>query len=257
MKISSLALAMVAGASLDGCATVMNGTNIDYMTQTDPTGADIVFLNGLKCTSPCTLELKRGADTRVDIAKPGYEPVYVLVPSRLAGSTFGNILAGGIIGGGVDGGNGASNTLFPRPLKVRLAPAGSGQKAMLLDKDGMEIFTVDDHNDKVRADVAKTIGADLAGMGNSNANKRLRQCNGKGRCQRWCRPFPLARPDRPPMHVRHRDPGAGKRPVRKLALARFAESGPSLAAHQSRAKIAPEASVLKPDTSTFCSSGNG
>ena len=123
-----------------------------------------MFLNGLKCTSPCTLELKRGADTRVDIAKPGYEPVYVLVQSRLAGSTFGNILAGGIIGGVVDGGNGASNTLYPRPLMVRLAPAGSGQPAMLLDKDGKEITSVDEHNEKVRADVAKTIGAELAGM---------------------------------------------------------------------------------------------
>lgn len=170
MQFKSLVLAVVAGTSLGGCATVMNGTNVDYMTQTDPSGADIVFLNGLKCTSPCTLELKRGADTRVDINKPGYEPVYVLVQSRLAGSTFGNILAGGIIGGVVDGGNGASNTLFPRPLKVRLAPAGSGQEAMLLDKDGKEIMSVAEHNDKVRADVAKTIGADLAGMGGSGTN---------------------------------------------------------------------------------------
>ncbi len=170
MQFKSLVLAVVAGASLSGCATVMNGTNIDYMTQTDPTGADIVFLNGLKCTSPCTLELKRGADTRIDINKPGYEPVYVLVQSRLAGSTFGNILAGGIIGGVVDGGNGASNTLYPRPLKVRLAPVGSGQKAMLLDKDGKEISSVDDHNDKVRADVAKTIGSELAGMGAAPRN---------------------------------------------------------------------------------------
>lgn len=170
MKFKSLVLAVVAGTSLGGCATVMNGTNVDYMTQTDPSGADIVFLNGLKCTSPCTLELKRGADTRVDINKPGYEPVYVLVQSRLAGSTFGNILAGGIIGGVVDGGNGASNTLFPRPLKVRLAPTGSGQEAMLLDKDGKEIMSVAEHNDKVRADVAKTIGADLAGMGGSGTN---------------------------------------------------------------------------------------
>ena len=127
-------------------------------------GADIVFLNGLKCTSPCTLELKRGSDTRIDIKKPGYEPVYVLVQSRLAGSTFGNILAGGIIGGVVDGGNGASNTLFPRPLKVRLAPEGSGTPAMLLDKDGKELMTVEEHNTKVRLDVAKTIGAELAGV---------------------------------------------------------------------------------------------
>lgn len=170
MKTRSLALAVVAGVSLGGCATVLNGTNVDYMTQTDPSGADVVFLNGLKCTSPCTLELKRGTDTRVDISKPGYEPAYVLVQSRLAGSAFGNILAGGIIGGVVDGGNGASNTLFPRPLKLRLAPAGSGQPAMLLDKDGNEIMSVDEHNEKVRADVAKTIGADLAGMGSGSTN---------------------------------------------------------------------------------------
>lgn len=164
MKFKSLVLAVVAGTSLGGCATVINGTNVDYLTETDPDGANIVFLNGLKCTSPCKLELRRGSDTRVDIKKPGYEPVYVLVQSRLAGSTFGNIILGGGIGAAVDGSNGASNTLFPRPLKVRLAPAGSGQPAMLLDKDGKEIMTVDEHNDKVRADVAKTIGADSAGM---------------------------------------------------------------------------------------------
>lgn len=164
MHFKSLALAVLAGATLSGCATVMNGTNVDYATETDPSGADIVFLNGLKCTSPCKLELKRGTDTRVDITKPGYEPVYVLVQSRLAGSTFGNILAGGVIGGVVDGGNGASNTLYPRPLKVRLAPVGSGKKAMLIDKDGKEFTSVEDHNAKVRLDVAKTIGADLAGV---------------------------------------------------------------------------------------------
>lgn len=162
MKLKLMALAVMAGASLSGCATVMNGTNIAYPTETDPAGADVVFLNGLKCTSPCTLELRRGSDTRVDITRPGYDPVYVLIQSRLAGSTFGNILAGGIIGGVVDGGNGSSNTLSPRPLIVRLAAAGSGLPAMLLDKDGKDVMSVDDHNDKVRADVAKTIGNTVA-----------------------------------------------------------------------------------------------
>lgn len=164
MTMKSLVLALLAGASLSGCATVMNGTNIDYVTQTDPSGADIVFLNGFKCTSPCELELRRGSDTRVDITKPGYDPIYVLIQSRLAGSTFGNILAGGIIGGVVDGGNGASNTLAPRPLIVRLAPAGSGKPAMLVDDKGKDVMSVDEHNDKVRIDVAKTIGNDLAGL---------------------------------------------------------------------------------------------
>jgi len=164
MKMRLMALAMVAGASLGGCATVINGTNVDYATETDPSGADIVFLNGLKCTSPCELELRRGSDTRVDITKPGYDPVYVLIQSRLTGSTFGNIILGCGIGAVVACGNGSSNTLAPRPLIVRLAPAGSGKPAMLLTKDGKDLMSVNEHNDKVRADVAKTIGNELAGI---------------------------------------------------------------------------------------------
>ena len=162
MKKGILLLALVAGISTSGCATVLNGTNIDYTTETDPAGADVVFLGGLSCKSPCELELRRGSDTRVDITKEGYEPVYVLLQSRLGGSTFGNILLGGGIGAAIDGGNGASNFLSPRPLIVKLAPLGSGEPALLLDKDGEVVSTVDEHNDNVRADVAKTIGADLA-----------------------------------------------------------------------------------------------
>lgn len=64
----------------------------------------------------------------------------------------------------MDGGNGASNTLAPRPLSVRLAPTGSGKQAMLLDKDGKEMMSVKEHNDKVRADVAKTVGNQSAGI---------------------------------------------------------------------------------------------
>ena len=162
MKKAFVLAALAAGLATSGCATVMNGTNVDYTTETDPAGADIVFLNGPSCTSPCTLELRRKDDTRIDIVKEGYEPVYVLVQSRLGGSTFGNILLGGGIGAAIDGGNGASNVLYPRPLMVKLAPLGSGEPALLLDKDGEVISTVDEHNDEVRADVAKTIGADMA-----------------------------------------------------------------------------------------------
>lgn len=40
-------------------------------------------------------------------------------------------------------------------------PLGSGEPALLIDKDGEVISTVDEYNDKVREDVAKTIGAQL------------------------------------------------------------------------------------------------
>ncbi|MEP2236605.1 MAG: hypothetical protein ABJM58_06060 [Alteripontixanthobacter sp.] len=165
MKLFKVMLAASLGLGLGGCATVMNGTNTDYMTQTNPDGARVVFLNGLECTTPCELEMRRKSDTRADITLEGHEPTYVLIQSKLGGSTFGNILLGGGIGAVVDGGNGASNRLYPRPLIVQLAPLGSGQEALLLDKDGEVVMTVAEHNDAVRADVAKTIGADLAGMG--------------------------------------------------------------------------------------------
>lgn len=169
MKKAFAVFAMVAGLNLGGCATVLNGTNIDYRAETDPSGAQIAFLNGLSCESPCELELRRGSDTRIDITKAGYKPVYVLVQSRLAGSTFGNILAGGVIGAAVDGGNGASNTLAPRPLMVKLVPVGSNEEALLLDKDGQVISTVEEWNDKVRLDVAKTIGNTSAGVTTTTA----------------------------------------------------------------------------------------
>lgn len=77
--------------------------------------------------------------------------------SRLGGSTFGNIIAGGGIGAVVDGTNGASNHLFPRPVYIRLVPAGSTEEAVLLDEDGEVIGTVAEHNARVGEDVREGI----------------------------------------------------------------------------------------------------
>lgn len=152
------------GLALGGCATVLSGTNVDYAVKTDPAGAQVKFTTGATCTSPCLIALKRKSDQRVDIAIAGYKPTYVLVQSKLAGGSFGNILLGGGVGAVVDGTNGASNRLYPRPLVVRLAAEGSSDEAVLLDKKGNVVMTVKQHNDSVRTDVAKTIGAKLAGL---------------------------------------------------------------------------------------------
>lgn len=156
--------AAAASFGLGGCATVLNGTNVDYATDTRPDGAMVKFTNGASCTTPCELEMRRKEDTRADITLEGYEPTYVLIQSKLGGSAFGNILLGGGVGAIVDGSNGSSNRLYPRPLIVRLAPVGSDEEAVLLDKDGNVVKTVQEHNDEVRVDVAKTIGPKLAGL---------------------------------------------------------------------------------------------
>ena len=161
--ISGAALAGLAFV-LSGCATVINGTNQDFALDSDPQGAQVTLTNGYSCVTPCQVELKRKNDIRADFKKDGYEPAYVLVQSRTGGAMAGNILLGGVIGGVVDASNGATNYLFPEPLAVRLARLGSGEDAVLLDKDGAASGTVSAHNETVRADVAETIGATAAGV---------------------------------------------------------------------------------------------
>ena len=157
-------MAAAVAVSLAGCATVMNGTKTPYTTDSTPQGATVKFSNGQTCTTPCKLEFRRKDDLRADISMPGYKPTYILIQSKLGGQGFGNIILGGVVGGIVDGSNGASNRLYPNPLIVQLAPEGSSGGAVLLDKDGKVMKTVKEHNDSVRSDVAKTVGAQLAGL---------------------------------------------------------------------------------------------
>ncbi|MCC6925435.1 hypothetical protein [Novosphingobium sp.] len=163
-KITNTMLVAFGAFALQGCATVMHGANQDFEVKTDPDGATVKMTNGFTCTSPCKTELPRRHDLRVDIAKEGYRPVYVLVQSKLGGATFGNIIAGGLIGGIVDSSNGATNQLTPNPVIVKLVPMDGQGQEVLFDKKGKELGTVAANNDKVRVDVAKTIGNEAAGL---------------------------------------------------------------------------------------------
>lgn len=155
MKLRLLVAAALCSSMLGGCATVINGTHEPMEFRSEPPGALIKLVNGLKCTTPCKYSMKRGDDSRVTFTKDGFEPVTVYIQSRTGAGTFGNILAGGIIGGVVDGSNGASNHLYPRPVYIKLVPVGSSDPALLLDKKGQVISTVDEYNAKVADDVEK------------------------------------------------------------------------------------------------------
>ena len=161
--IGSSALVAVASLVLGGCATVINGTSQDVKFQSDPGGATVKLTGGLGCSTPCEISLKRRTDLRADFAKPGFKPAHVLIQSRTGGAMVGNLLLGGFIGGAVDASNGASNHLVPNPVNVQLAREGTTEEPMLIGEKGAKL-AVADHNDKVRADVAKTIGVEAAGV---------------------------------------------------------------------------------------------
>lgn len=156
MKRLILACAIIAsGPALGGCATIVHGVHQDIPFRSDPAGATIRLAQGGTCVTPCEIEMRRGNDSLVTYTLEGYEPARVYMQSRLNGAIAGNVIAGGLIGGIVDGANGASNSLHPNPVYVRLAPVGSGREAELLDENGQLISTVSVHNAAVEADVTR------------------------------------------------------------------------------------------------------
>ncbi len=155
MRNAKLFAALFLPLVSSGCATIMHGTHQDLTFKSEPKGAVISLISGGTCATPCKYSMKRGDDSRVEFKLPGYKDEFVYIQSRTGGAAFGNIIAGGIIGGVVDGSNGAANHLYPSPVYIRLVPDGSSDKAVLLDKNGKLISTVEVYNEKVRADVEK------------------------------------------------------------------------------------------------------
>jgi hypothetical protein len=149
-----LACAIIAsGPALGGCATIVHGVHQDVQFRSDPTGATIRLAHGGTCVTPCEIEMRRGNDSMVSYTLEGFESASVYMQSRLSGAIAGNLIAGGLIGGIVDGANGASNSLHPNPVYIRLVPVGSGREAELLDERGQVISTVSAYNSTVEADV--------------------------------------------------------------------------------------------------------
>ncbi len=128
IKNHSVCLFLVLLLALpSGCATLTRGTSEAYQVISDPPGADVTLSSGETCTTPCTLEKKRGEKFTVKIEKDGYEPSEIMVNSgsceigqmALAGNL---LLIGSVIWASIDSLNGATQELTPNPCQVKLVP---------------------------------------------------------------------------------------------------------------------------------------
>jgi hypothetical protein len=152
-RLFKVAVVAMLPFAVGGCATVINGTSQDYEMASQPSGAKVTLSNGQSCVAPCKISLKRRNDLTATLELEGYKTEKVYIQSRTGGAGVGNILLGGVIGAGVDASNGSMNSLYPRPLNVKLAADGSTEEAVILDKKDEVIATVAAHNAKVMADV--------------------------------------------------------------------------------------------------------
>lgn len=164
--IRTLTVAVTLCALSTGCATITRGTTDVLVVNSDPVGAAVQISGGFQCTTPCSVELKRKRDYHLKITKSGYEPVEMDVMSQIAGAgaagMAGNVLLGGLIGAGVDAATGATKSLKPNPVEVKLVPT-AGLFAMpavvqTADLNAAPVEAICDHASRVdRAECRGTL----------------------------------------------------------------------------------------------------
>lgn len=107
-----------------GCATIVNGSNVDVTLATTPTGATATVNGQTYITSnQVTVPIRRGKEATIHIEKEGYESQDVRLNRQLGGWIWGNILFGGLIGLGVDLISEKGYGVDPDEVNVTLKPA--------------------------------------------------------------------------------------------------------------------------------------
>lgn len=113
-SLMRLLAALMMMLVLSGCATILRGTEQQVSVNTNPTGAQVQFSNGISCNSPCNLKAKRDQALVITISKDECQTQTASMIPMLAG-------AGVVFGGLIDYGTGAVYDLQPNPLTVTLS----------------------------------------------------------------------------------------------------------------------------------------
>src|SRR4051812_3470662 len=99
-------IAVWAGLSVSGCATIVSGTTQKLSVSSRPTGATATIDNNISAKTPALLTLDRKSDHTLVVSKEGFKNQTVFIKRTMNGMGFGNVLVGGIIGVGIDAASG-------------------------------------------------------------------------------------------------------------------------------------------------------
>ena len=186
----TLATIVACTVMLGGCATITRGTTEAWSVQTEPVGANIKLSSGEQCKTPCTLQKKRKDPFQVMITLDGYQEVDTQIVSSVKGAgaagMAGNVLIGGIIGIGVDMATGAGKDLVPNPLVVKMAPAGSGQAAVINTPPPDAPEKEGDGRAERMASYGESARSELAKMQCTDGFKYVRTVDGEEQYQAAC-----------------------------------------------------------------------
>lgn len=128
LKSASVAAALVAVATLSGCASIMNDSRQRVTIKTIPDGAEVV-VDGRTVVTPTTIDLKGKQDYYLTASKKGFRQGSGKIEGdmRIGSGIVGNIFSFGLIGMAVDFfGTGSGWKLQPE-VTMTLLPEADAQ----------------------------------------------------------------------------------------------------------------------------------
>ncbi|GEM_PF-4956639 len=141
--------------TMSGCATIVRGSSQIIPVTSEPTGASVNISGGQFYqqssygTTPTQLNLQRKYSYTVTISKSGYYDESVNITPVMDGAIAGNIIFGGLIGGAVDASSGASNTLVPKQVFVKLKKIMNDENKLSNDRGDLPKSIIQDSKEYI------------------------------------------------------------------------------------------------------------
>jgi hypothetical protein len=162
---SLIAFAIILGAALSSCATIMDGSSQTMTFNSNPSGAEI-FLDGKRLgATPLTVELKRERNKMFVAKKDGYDEQQIVLSTHLNSWFWGNFITGGVLGSTTDYASGAAYEYSPNNYYITLTPqkASEGERNRLEKKMWARNFILGSYW-HLAGDIARSKGEYLSSL---------------------------------------------------------------------------------------------
>ena len=126
-----LCLLVGLGPILNGCATIMSGSEQKIGFSSTPTGAEVTVDGKVLGNTPLTENLSTKDTHTVKMFLAGYYPYEMTLTKKTNGWVWGNILFGGLFGLGIDAITGSIYKLTPEQVNADLKVKGLSSTSMV------------------------------------------------------------------------------------------------------------------------------
>lgn len=147
---------------LNGCASIVSGTEQTVTFNSDPDGADVIVGGRIVGKTPVTVKISRITNQTLTFEKNGYKSYSAPLSTTTNGWFWGNILIGGLFGSTTDSSTGAMHQYSPDNYFITLTPAGSFGTATTRPRQIKEMVLA--FGSEIRAGLATGRGEELDGL---------------------------------------------------------------------------------------------